>query len=188
MAVTLSLVFMFALLALAVPFWVVLGVGTVALLLTTDALPLSLLGEALFDNVDSFALIAIPLFILTGDVMVRIKARLQAARFRGSDHRQSALGARHLDGHGLRLFCVYLRFGCGRRGGDRPHHHETAGRTRLSAAVRVRAGGGGRVHRHPDSAVDRLHYHRSCSESPGDVVSRVRSHITVLGRHAHECA
>jgi len=61
------------LLALSVPFWVVLGVGTVALLLTTDSLPLSLLGEALFDNVDSFALIAIPLFVLTGDVMVRSK-------------------------------------------------------------------------------------------------------------------
>ncbi len=70
-AVTLSLVFMLALLALAVPFWVVLGMGTIALLLTTEAMPLSLLGEALFDNVDSFALIAIPLFVLTGDVMVR---------------------------------------------------------------------------------------------------------------------
>ena len=64
---------MLVLLALSVPFWVVLGVGTVALLLTTDSLPLSLLGEALFDNVDSFALIAIPLFVLTGDVMVRSK-------------------------------------------------------------------------------------------------------------------
>ena len=71
MAATLCVVFMLVLLALSVPFWVVLGVGTVALLMTTDALPLSLLGEALFDNVDSFALIAIPLFVLTGDVMVR---------------------------------------------------------------------------------------------------------------------
>jgi C4-dicarboxylate transporter DctM subunit len=43
----------------------------IALLLTTGALPLSLLGEALFQGVDSFALIAIPLFVLTGDVMVR---------------------------------------------------------------------------------------------------------------------
>ena len=64
---------MLALLALSVPFWVVLGCGTIVLLSTTDALPLSLLGEALFDNVDSFALIAIPLFVLTGDVMVRSK-------------------------------------------------------------------------------------------------------------------
>ena len=73
MAAALCIVFMLVLLALSVPFWVVLGIGTVALLLTTDALPLSLLGEALFDNVDSFALIAIPLFVLTGDVMVRSK-------------------------------------------------------------------------------------------------------------------
>ena len=73
MAATLVVVFMLVLLALSVPFWVVLGSGTVALLMTTDALPLSLLGEALFDNVDSFALIAIPLFVLTGDVMVRSK-------------------------------------------------------------------------------------------------------------------
>ncbi len=73
MAATLVVVFMLVLLALSVPFWVVLGIGTVALLMTTDALPLSLLGEALFDNVDSFALIAIPLFVLTGDVMVRSK-------------------------------------------------------------------------------------------------------------------
>ena len=73
MTATLCIVLMLVLLALSVPFWVVLGVGTAALLLTTDSLPLSLLGEALFDNVDSFALIAIPLFVLTGDVMVRSK-------------------------------------------------------------------------------------------------------------------
>ena len=71
MALTLALCFIFALLALAVPFWVAIGLGTVALLLGTGALPLSLLGEALFQGVDSFALIAIPLFVLTGDVMVR---------------------------------------------------------------------------------------------------------------------
>jgi tripartite ATP-independent transporter DctM subunit len=71
MAVTLSLLLIFALLALGIPFWVSLGLGTVAMLSSTQVLPLSLVGEALFDGVDSFALIAIPLFILTGDVMVR---------------------------------------------------------------------------------------------------------------------
>ncbi len=71
MAISLSLLMIVVLLALAVPFWVALGMGTVALLLSTGALPLSLLGEALFEGVDSFALIAIPLFVLTGDVMVR---------------------------------------------------------------------------------------------------------------------
>ncbi len=71
MALTLGLIFIVVLLAFAVPFWVAIGLGTIALLLGTGALPLSLLGEALFQGVDSFALIAIPLFVLTGDVMVR---------------------------------------------------------------------------------------------------------------------
>ena len=71
MQVALGILFILLLLFLAVPFWVALGLGTVVLLLTTGALPLSLLGEALFQGVDSFALIAIPLFVLTGDVMVR---------------------------------------------------------------------------------------------------------------------
>ena len=35
------------------------------------ALPLSLVGESLFDGIDAFALTAVPLFILTGDVLVR---------------------------------------------------------------------------------------------------------------------
>ncbi|MFZ5556295.1 MAG: TRAP transporter large permease [Pseudomonadota bacterium] len=71
MEVGLGIGFVLLLLFLAVPFWVSLGLGTIALLLSTGALPLSLLGEALFQGVDSFALIAIPLFVLTGDVMVR---------------------------------------------------------------------------------------------------------------------
>ena len=71
MAVALSVVAMVALLALGVPFWVAMGLGTVAMLASTGVLPLTLVGEALFEGVDSFALIAIPLFILTGDAMVR---------------------------------------------------------------------------------------------------------------------
>src|SRR5215218_4977358 len=71
MTLAVGLLLVLGLLALAVPFWVALGLGTVALLLATGAMPLSLLGEALFQGVDSFALIAIPLFVLTGDVMVR---------------------------------------------------------------------------------------------------------------------
>ncbi|HSU44474.1 MAG TPA: TRAP transporter large permease subunit, partial [Casimicrobiaceae bacterium] len=71
MTVAVCLLLVVVLLLLAVPFWVAVGLGTVALLLQTGALPLSLLGETLFQGVDSFALIAIPLFVLTGDVMVR---------------------------------------------------------------------------------------------------------------------
>ncbi len=59
------------LIVLAVPVWAVLGVTSIAMLYLSGVLPLSLLGEALFDGIDAFALIAVPLFILTGDVLVR---------------------------------------------------------------------------------------------------------------------
>ena len=65
------LVLMVVLILLAVRIWVVVGLGALAMLYFTDVLPLTLLGEALFDGIDSFALIAVPLFILTGDVLVR---------------------------------------------------------------------------------------------------------------------
>jgi C4-dicarboxylate transporter, DctM subunit len=65
------LLLMLALFALSVPVWVALGITSVALLLATDVLPMSLFGQALFDGVDAFALIAIPLYILTGDALVR---------------------------------------------------------------------------------------------------------------------
>lgn len=59
------------LVALAVPVWVAIGATSVLLLLTSNVLPLSLVGEGLFSGIDHFALTAIPLFILTGDVLVR---------------------------------------------------------------------------------------------------------------------
>jgi tripartite ATP-independent transporter DctM subunit len=66
-----SVIGLVALLLIGVPFWVAMGLGTVAMLVGTQALPLTLVGEALFEGVDSFTLIAIPLFVLTGDAMVR---------------------------------------------------------------------------------------------------------------------
>ena len=59
------------LIVLGVPIWASIGVATSALLVWSGALPLSLLGESLFDGIDHFALTAVPLFILTGDVLVR---------------------------------------------------------------------------------------------------------------------
>jgi len=67
----LPLVLMVVLILLAVRIWVVIGIGAFAMLLLTDVLPPTLLGEALFEGIDSFALIAVPLFILTGDSLVR---------------------------------------------------------------------------------------------------------------------
>jgi len=69
--VGLPLILAVVLFALAVPIWVALGFAAVGLLVVTEVLPLTLFGEALFSGIDTFALIAIPLFILTGDVLVR---------------------------------------------------------------------------------------------------------------------
>lgn len=69
--VVLSLVLLGVLFVLAVPIWISLGLSALCMLWLTGALPLSLLGESLFNGIDSFALIAIPLYLLTGDALVR---------------------------------------------------------------------------------------------------------------------
>jgi C4-dicarboxylate transporter DctM subunit len=60
-----------AFIAVGVPVWAAIGASSIAMLYWSGALPLSLLGESLFDGIDHFALTAVPLFILTGDVLVR---------------------------------------------------------------------------------------------------------------------
>lgn len=62
---------MVVLIVLGVPIWASIGLGAVAMLVLTGTLPLTVLGASLFQGIDHFALIAVPLFILTGDVLVR---------------------------------------------------------------------------------------------------------------------
>lgn len=69
--VILPLVMLLVLFALSVPVWIALGLTGLTMLWMTGALPLSLLGESLFSGIDAFALIAIPLYLLTGDALVR---------------------------------------------------------------------------------------------------------------------
>ena len=59
------------LIALAVPVWAAIGTAAITMLVMSGDLPLSLVGEKLFTGIDAFALTAVPLFILTGDVLVR---------------------------------------------------------------------------------------------------------------------
>ena len=59
------------LIALAVPVWAAIGSAAIIMLVMSGDLPLSLVGESLFTGIDAFALTAVPLFILTGDVLVR---------------------------------------------------------------------------------------------------------------------
>lgn len=59
------------LIAMAVPVWAAIGTAAIVMLIMSGDLPLSLVGESLFTGIDAFALTAVPLFILTGDVLVR---------------------------------------------------------------------------------------------------------------------
>ncbi|OED48309.1 TRAP transporter large permease [Leisingera sp. S232] len=59
------------LIALAVPVWAAIGAAAITMLVMSGDLPLSAIGESLFTGIDAFALTAVPLFILTGDVLVR---------------------------------------------------------------------------------------------------------------------
>ncbi len=183
MALTLGLLFIVVLLVLAVPFWVALGLGTIALLLGTGALPLSLLGEALFPGSR--------LVRADRDSIVRadrrrhgaLGAREQAARFRRGDDGRHAIRLRHIDGARLRLLRLHLGLRRRRCRGHRTHHDGTAGRARLSQGLCLRAGSVGRVHRHSDSAVDRVH-HRRARPRPV-VVDTV--HRRVLSRASSSC-
>lgn len=60
-----------SLIALAVPVWAAIGAAAITMLVMSGDLPLSAVGESLFTGIDAFALTAVPLFILTGDVLVR---------------------------------------------------------------------------------------------------------------------
>lgn len=59
------------LIALGTPVWVAIGAASIGILLWSGVLPMSLFGGSLFEGIDAFALTAVPLFILTGDVLVR---------------------------------------------------------------------------------------------------------------------
>lgn len=57
------------LLLLGVEILVVLGIGTILFTVLTGSFSLANIGQATFDSLDSVALIALPLFILTGDLI-----------------------------------------------------------------------------------------------------------------------
>lgn len=69
--IILSLVGLVVMFLLGIPIWISLGISAFALLYFSQVIPLSLIGESLFAGLDAFPLIAVPLFILTGDALVR---------------------------------------------------------------------------------------------------------------------
>ena len=60
-------------LAIGVPLFVVLGLGAAAMILGCDVYSISVFGEVPFSAIDSWALLAMPLFILAGEIISRGK-------------------------------------------------------------------------------------------------------------------
>ena len=58
-------------LALGLPLFAVLGLGSLALIILCDVYSLSVFGEVPFSAIDSWALLAMPLFILAGEIISR---------------------------------------------------------------------------------------------------------------------
>ena len=76
-------------LAIGVPLFVVLGLGAAAMILGCDVYSISVFGEVPFSAIDSWALLAMPLFILAGEIISRGKTandlvRLGEALFEGN--------------------------------------------------------------------------------------------------------
>lgn len=70
MSITLLLVFL-ALAALGVPLAIGLGIASVSAILMFSATPVSVLSESMFSAMNSFLLVAVPLFLLVGQLMER---------------------------------------------------------------------------------------------------------------------
>lgn len=68
--ILLPLLLIVVLLVLGVPVLFSIGIGIIALLQLTGTFQLTFFGDNLYSGLDQFALIAIPLFILTGDAVV----------------------------------------------------------------------------------------------------------------------
>ena len=154
------LLLMVALFALSVPVWVALGFCSVALLLFTHVLPMSLFGEALFDGVDAFALIAVPLYILTGDALVRsgLSNKLIDIAEATLGSLRSGLGTSTVLGCGF-FSCISGSDAAGAAAVGRITYKRLVQRgyppAYACALIAVRL-----LHRHPHSAVDLLHHHR----------------------------
>ena len=71
MSIIIGLIFLLMVIHLAIglPLFVVLGLGSIGLILTSDFYSISVVGSEPFTALDNWALLAMPLFILTGDIV-----------------------------------------------------------------------------------------------------------------------
>lgn len=99
----LPLLLIVVLLILGIPVLYAIGIGVIILLQSTGSFTLTFYGDILFSGLDQFALIAIPLFILTGDAIVEsgVSAKLVNFADKVVGGFKSGLGSATILGCGL---------------------------------------------------------------------------------------
>ena len=158
MNVTLILLILLLLLLTGTPISIALGMTVLTFLVLFSSFALDtvdIVSQRLFTGLESFAIMAVPFFVLSGTLLTeggiaRAHHPLRA-RAGGLDARRAGDGGNPR----LRILRHHLRFESGDRGGDRFDHAAGDGQARLSETIR-----GGRdrhvgLARHPDSAFDR---------------------------------
>lgn len=76
MSITLLVVFML-LMFLGVPIAISLGAASVFTIVTMSSLPLSMAAQSMFTSMNSFIMVAVPLFILCGSLMDEGELRIR---------------------------------------------------------------------------------------------------------------
>ncbi len=76
------------------PIWVALGIATVGTLMVSGAIPLDFFTQVLYNSADSFPILAVPFFMLAGDIMLEggISDRLVKLAQTMVGHRRGSLG------------------------------------------------------------------------------------------------
>lgn len=109
---------MIVLLIIGVPISVSLGAATMASLLCFDV-PMAVVPQRMFTALDSVSIMAIPLFVLAGNLMTEGGISRRLVDFCNSIIGNITRGNGVRNGTGLRFFCRSVRFGAGHGAGNR---------------------------------------------------------------------
>ena len=137
------------------PIAAALGISSVLAIAVFDLAPLELIPQQLLSATDSWTLLAVPFFILAGNLLAKTAISERLIRLATGGGRAAPRRARDGRGDRLHLLRRHLRLRPRRHGGAGGDPHPGDGDGGVRPALRGRAHGGGRRHRHHHPAVDR---------------------------------
>ena len=130
---------MLVLMLLGIPIVFTIGLASVlGTLVIGAAAPWIIIPSSMINGMDSFPLMAVPFFILAGELMKSRRHRRAAGRVRKLVGRPYPRRSRPCDGRLQHHARHGYRFRAGAGGGDRPDHGAGHGKSRLSPRVRDR--------------------------------------------------